>query len=76
MALIGTTDINRNDIWVIDSGATDHMSKRRDWFSTFQEFEEPVKIGMGNGTDMTAYGKGNIDFFIYRDNEQILGTIF
>lgn len=76
VALIGTKDIDRTDIWVIDSGATDHMSRRRDWFSSFEEFKEPVNIGMGNGSNMTAYGKGNIDFVMCRNNEQIIGTIF
>ncbi|UYV65398.1 hypothetical protein LAZ67_3004234 [Cordylochernes scorpioides] len=38
------------DSWIADSGATDHMTFRREWFSTFEEIPEgvhPVCLGEG-----------------------------
>ena len=48
MALIASRDGEQDDTGVIDSGATDHMSKRRDWYSTFEEFSKPVLVGNGS----------------------------
>ena len=51
-----------NDVWVIDSGATDHITCHKDWFSTFECFVEPVTINVGNKSTMDALGKGRINF--------------
>lgn len=61
---------------LIDSGATDYISKWWDWFSTFEEFAEPVNIRLGNGNNMMAYGIGNIVIETYvNDNKWIVGTM-
>ncbi|XP_033360027.1 uncharacterized protein LOC117238931 [Bombus vosnesenskii] len=48
------------DVWIIDSGATDHMTGRQEWFSVFEEFDNTVKIEIGDDTFMDACGKGKI----------------
>ena len=35
------------DVWIIDSGATWHMTPRRDWFYTYQPISEG-SVFMGN----------------------------
>lgn len=47
---------------MIDFGATDHMTRRRDWFSIYEEFAEPLRISRCNGSFTLAYGRGNVDF--------------
>ncbi|UYV61249.1 hypothetical protein LAZ67_1004106 [Cordylochernes scorpioides] len=51
------------DSWIADSGATDHMTFRREWFSTFEEIPEGVHpVCLGDGKQI--YVKGEL---IYSD---------
>ncbi|UYV66315.1 hypothetical protein LAZ67_4001301 [Cordylochernes scorpioides] len=43
------------DSWIADSGATDHMTFRREWFSTFEEIPEGVHpVCLGDGKKIYA----------------------
>ncbi|UYV84244.1 hypothetical protein LAZ67_X001650 [Cordylochernes scorpioides] len=43
------------DSWFADSGATDHMTFRREWFSTFEEIPEGVHpVCLGDGKKIYA----------------------
>lgn len=46
--------------WFLDSGASDHMSHRRDWFSNLKH-TQPTPIRVGNGEVIYAKGCGDID---------------
>lgn len=46
--------------WIIDSGATSHMSSKRQWFQSYEQFVEPMAITIGNGNTIQAYGFGSI----------------
>ena len=61
VAYVETNDVSDNDFWLIHSGASDHMTNRREWFCIFEGFPLPVDIKIGNGDSMQAYGKGNIE---------------
>ena len=65
----------KRNFFVIDSGATDHMTHRRDWFSTFQEFVIPIRIRIGNGEEIDAYGKGTIEIENNLHNRWSPGTM-
>ena len=43
--------------WIIDSGATAHMSFNKSVFSEFQEMS-PFSVGMGDNSSVTAHGRG------------------
>lgn len=76
-AFIGWSDVAaEDDCWVIDSGATDNMSRRRDWFCDYENFETPVMIRVGNGDETPAYGKRNIEVEMFVDGCQIPGMIY
>lgn len=47
--------------WLIDSGASDHMTSRGDWFTKYKQFGTPTTIRVGNGAVVSALGRGNID---------------
>lgn len=49
------------DIWLMDSGATNHYTFHREWFVTFESFANPVAVHVGNKSTMDAVGKGRID---------------
>lgn len=57
------------DAWVLDSGASDHMCHRREWFENFTEVSRNVTIG--NGARIKAQGKGDINVFSFNGNEWI-----
>ncbi|UYV60463.1 hypothetical protein LAZ67_1001224, partial [Cordylochernes scorpioides] len=64
------------DSWIADSGATDHMTFRREWFSTFEEIPEGVHpVCLGDGKQIYAKGKGNIDILSYVDSQKINATL-
>lgn len=66
------------DTWILDSGATDHMSYRREWFENFIEMAEPVTVG--NGEQIMARGKGDINILAFNRNEwirkRVMGVLF
>lgn len=53
--------INTEEKWILDSGASEHMTLHREWFNTFRNFHEPTKVKIGDGTILNAIGEGNID---------------
>lgn len=64
-----------SDIWYSDSGATDHMSKNREWFRDFVEFSKPKVITLGNGSAIHALGRGSIDILSYNGTKWIEKTL-
>ena len=46
--------------WVIDSGASSHMTKEKRVLTNFQEFEEPENVALGDGRVVKALGSGRV----------------
>ena len=46
--------------WYIDSGASQHMTNRRDSMVHYQAFSSPETVRMGNDYEIRGYRKGNI----------------
>lgn len=51
--------------WVLDSGASDHMASRREWFVTYETFASPMPVRIGNRSCIEALGKGNINALMF-----------
>lgn len=49
-----------DDIWILDSGASAHMSYRRDYFSEFKVLESPSYVYLGNSKSLEVKGKGTV----------------
>jgi hypothetical protein len=47
-------------LWVVDSGASRHMTYCRDAFTEFSALEEPIVIQTANGTELQAVGQGTV----------------
>jgi hypothetical protein len=45
--------------WIVDSGATQHMTFQQEWFTTYERIS-PRRVFMGNDTVLEAIGKGRI----------------
>jgi hypothetical protein len=56
---LGANDHTAYD-WIIDSGATQHMTFKRKWFTIYESFV-PQKVYMGDDTILEAIGKGSIN---------------
>ena len=73
---MGFCDTVDDDFWLIDLGASDHMTHRRNWFSEYEAFSSPTKIRIGNGEEISAHGKGNIEIETFVNNRWIAGTMY
>ena len=49
--------------WLIDFGATSHMTHNRDLFKTNRTLEKPQKVNLGNGHFLEVVGIGNVEVF-------------
>jgi len=58
-------DSNRNsqgnNLWILDTGATDHVTHNKNCFTTFFRIK-PVKIKLPNNNDVIAYYAGTVQF--------------
>ena len=46
--------------WLVDSGASSHMTAHREYFLEYYSFSTPEKVGLGNGRVVEAVGAGTI----------------
>lgn len=46
--------------WIADSGCSRHMTPNRAWFSSFEKFEQPKMIRIGDDSLLEAVGSGQI----------------
>jgi len=54
------TSTESKDNFIADSGASQHMSFRKDYFQTYEPFDVPVLVTVGNGENIEALGQGDI----------------
>ncbi|XP_068312597.1 uncharacterized protein [Pyrus communis] len=50
-----------HDFWIVDSGATDHMTNHVSKFHKFENFSKPSQVSTANGESSKVLGKGNIN---------------
>ena len=61
MASVGNIEsADREYPWLIDSGASSHMTKEKHVLMNFQEFEEPENVALGDGRVVKALGYGRV----------------
>jgi len=70
---LGANDHTAYD-WIIDFGATQHMTFKRKWFTTYKSIV-PRKVYMGNDTILEAIGKGNIKATMQVGGRMLFTTI-
>jgi hypothetical protein len=57
------TELETDDLlnnWLVDSGASRMMSSRREWFTNFILLPKPIKVVLGDNSNITATGIGSI----------------
>lgn len=64
------------DVWILDSGASHHMTPRREWFKCFTVFNPPKMILVGKeGVNVSAQGFGDIDVTTIINNKEMNVTM-
>jgi hypothetical protein len=51
-----------HDLWIVDSGVTDHKSNKLRNICTFELFASPTFVSVANGKGSLVKGKGKIKF--------------
>lgn len=51
-----------SEYWIVDSGATSHMTAHKGYIEAYEEFEEPRIIRLGDGKPTKAFGQGKVPF--------------
>ncbi|KAJ6423528.1 hypothetical protein OIU84_024484 [Salix udensis] len=75
MAYIEEVQDQRADMWFLDSGCSNHMSRKKDLFCELDEdFREQVKLG--NNSSMMVKGKGNVKFQSLNTSQVITGVFY
>ena len=57
-----TSKTNRNNMWVLDSRVTDHMTPNFHVFDSYEPIETTKQITIANGTSVPIKGKGKVNF--------------
>ena len=56
-----TSQIKNNGEWLIDSGATRHMTASKELFTSLKKLENPTTVKVANGENLKAIGIGEIE---------------
>ena len=54
------TEEDESDIWFMDSGASSHMSGKKQWFRNFKESNSGVKVYLGDNSGYEIKGHGDV----------------
>ena len=60
-ASVGLMDIPQMGKWLVDSGASSHMTWEKELLSDYREFEKPEKVVLGDGRTVEAVRVGNVN---------------
>jgi len=64
--------VNLHDLWIIDSGATDHMSNKLTSIHDFKSFIHPTFVSVANGKNAYVKGKGKINLLSNKIESDVL----
>ena len=59
------------NVWIVDSGASSHMTQRKELLVNYEEFDKPQKVSMGDGHMVEACGKRDIQFKMILENDRL-----
>ena len=63
-----TSNISKDLMWYMDSGASDHMTRHKEWFKSYTAFDKAQDVRIADGSVLRAYGKGVIPVEAYDGN--------
>jgi len=51
-----------DDVWIIDTGVSQHMTSHNDWYTSLRPTRDELKVLVGNGVMFPVKGVGTISF--------------
>ncbi|GFY09869.1 retrovirus-related Pol polyprotein from transposon TNT 1-94 [Trichonephila clavipes] len=61
--------VPESEVWIADSGASAHMTKHKNYFVDFTQFNSPKPVYVGNSDAIMAYGHGTVNIEIMINNK-------
>ena len=58
-------DLPQMGKWLVDSGASSHMTSQLDYMTNYRTFDTPEKVGLGDGRVVEALGVGNVQLKMF-----------
>ena len=73
VAILGLKADTQQEDWIIDSGASRHMTFQKDVFSYYRKFETPEPVGLGDKRTVNALGTGKVKImsYLYHDKKTV-----
>ena len=75
-AIFGSVDCQQGHYWLVDSGASSHMTWQKELFDMFKELSPPEKVRLGDGRTVDAVGIGNIKMMMNFSNTETKPAVF
>ena len=76
-AFTAQKDDSHAEKWLVDSGASSHMTSNRKLLTDYEEFEQPEKVRLGDGRTVDAVGFGNIHLkMLFRVSQPKKSTMY
>lgn len=73
MAYVDIEGVDREELWFLDSGCSNHMCGKKEMFTNFDDtFRKSVKLG--NNSSLVVLGKGNVRMEVNRIMQVITGV--
>ena len=73
--IVNATRVQDNEPWLMDSGASHHMTSNRHLFMTYTPLSQQVMIELGNNNIIYAEGKGSICMELDVNGKQMNGVL-
>lgn len=75
-AIFGSVDCQERHYWLVDSGASSHMTWQKKLFDRFRELSPPEKVRLGDGRTVDAVGIGNIKMMMNLSDTETKPAVF
>ena len=73
--IVNATRVQDNEPWLMDLGASHHMTSNRHLFTTYTPLSQQVTIELGNNNIIYAEGKGSICMELDVNGKQMNGVL-
>ena len=74
-ALVNKESDKIKHFWIADSGCNKHIIRCKDYYVTYENFDVPKVVRIGNISEVPAYGRGTIYVEMLVHDEAILGHL-
>ena len=71
----GQTEKGDDTQWVMDSGASQHMTANKHLLTNYKEFDVPETVRLGNGHTVEAYGSGKVKITMRISRNKDISTL-